>query len=221
MSTTSTTAPRATLVATWYDTSVVALRARSLALWRRPDGSSELVSSSRASSSDVWNPPAVVATGLDFAAAQAVASTLGLWARELADHELDQHEAEAAPAAPAPRVGDYVVRFAGRRRGWFVLQLRPFPGDADVPAQWVTAGGPYTSREQAFDALAELRATEPSVVVNMEAEPPQVVGTYLHVCEDTVVYRDDAGRVRHAPEDCVRVVVRELADELIRAEVGR
>lgn len=48
--------------------------------------------------------------------------------------------------------------------------------------------------------------SEPFKVVNLEASPPEVIGTYLRTVEDTVEYRDAAGELRHAPDDCVAVV---------------
>jgi hypothetical protein len=44
------------------------------------------------------------------------------------------------------------------------------------------------------------------VVVNMEAEPPELLGPYQRREEDTVAYLDREGLSQHAPEDCVLVV---------------
>lgn len=45
-------------------------------------------------------------------------------------------------------------------------------------------------------------------VVNLEAEPPELLGTFLRHEEDAVIYADTgADRAEHvAPADCVRVV---------------
>lgn len=58
--------------------------------------------------------------------------------------------------------------------------------------------------------------SEPFVVVNMESDEREVVGTYLRTVEDTVEYRDELGHVCHAPEDCVEVVGRTRLAELRR-----
>lgn len=46
----------------------------------------------------------------------------------------------------------------------------------------------------------------PHLVVDEEGEVREPIGIYLHRDEDVVVYRDDAGKIRNAPDDCVSVV---------------
>jgi hypothetical protein len=58
-----------------------------------------------------------------------------------------------------------------------------------------------------------------SVVVNMEAERPELVGVYLGTVEDTVEYLAADGLIRRAPYDCVRIVQRRELAELL-AEAG-
>jgi hypothetical protein len=50
------------------------------------------------------------------------------------------------------------------------------------------------------------RDDESRLVVNMESEPPEVIGTYHRTEEDSVLYVDLAGQARVAPEDCVDVM---------------
>ena len=44
------------------------------------------------------------------------------------------------------------------------------------------------------------------VVINMESEPPVLLGTFDHDDEDAVIYYDTAGETHVAPQDCVKVV---------------
>lgn len=43
------------------------------------------------------------------------------------------------------------------------------------------------------------------LVRDLESEGQPLIGLYLGTDEDTVTYEDANGRVRHAPEDCVRI----------------
>lgn len=57
---------------------------------------------------------------------------------------------------------------------------------------------------------------EPLVVVSMEGDLPEVVGTYLRTAEDAVWYLSSVGVQTFAPADCVRIVRRDELDELRR-----
>lgn len=112
------------------------------------------------------------------------------------------------------------VRFAGRGRGYFVTRTARVEGFART----TTIAGPFTTEEAAAErAAAELVlaggevarhsvgvgaaiAGEPFYVVNLESSPRAILGTYLRTDEDTVLYCDALGELRHAPEDCVAVV---------------
>lgn len=59
--------------------------------------------------------------------------------------------------------------------------------------------------------VGSVLASDPFVVVNTEATPAEVVGTYLRTVEDTVEYRRPDGSVGHAPEDCVAVLAPSIA----------
>ena len=44
------------------------------------------------------------------------------------------------------------------------------------------------------------------IVIDMESETPNLLGTFVAVDEDTICYFDTDGRYHHAPQDCVKVV---------------
>lgn len=48
------------------------------------------------------------------------------------------------------------------------------------------------------------------IVVNMESDEPELLGTYAETDECVVWYITSDGHYRHAPDDCVRVVKVEL-----------
>lgn len=55
-------------------------------------------------------------------------------------------------------------------------------------------------------SVASALVSEPYYVVNAEADPREVIGSYMRTVEDVVEYRDGDGMVRRAPEDCVIIV---------------
>lgn len=56
---------------------------------------------------------------------------------------------------------------------------------------------------------------EPLVVVNLESEPPAIIGNYLGTREDTVDYVDPERGISHAPADCVAIYTPARAQEFV------
>ena len=46
----------------------------------------------------------------------------------------------------------------------------------------------------------------PKLVINEEARELEIMGIYMHMDEEAVVYRDEDGKIRSAPDDCVSVI---------------
>jgi len=64
-------------------------------------------------------------------------------------------------------------------------------------------------------AVRKALGPEAFLVVNVEADPPELVGTYRRTVQNSVEYRDELGHIRHAPADCVRVLPRSRAEEVV------
>jgi hypothetical protein len=63
--------------------------------------------------------------------------------------------------------------------------------------------------------VGSVLAPEAFAVVNEEADPPEIVGTYLRSDEDVVHYLSPVGVQTFAPEDCVRVLPRSRAEAYV------
>lgn len=120
---------------------------------------------------------------------------------------LDQHRREldatfealksvrATLEVDAAVIGDVIAELAAL--GQRVARLEGLVAALDAPVE-LDAG--RHSR-----GVGAAIVSEPFVVVNMESDEREVVGTYLRTVEDVVEYRDELGNVRHAPVDCVEV----------------
>lgn len=59
------------------------------------------------------------------------------------------------------------------------------------------------------------------VVVNLESEPPAILGRFVRAEEAVAFYRDPSGEPRRAPLDCIAIVTRTEAEAIVNGRRPR